>query len=195
MSSVITLRARLVAGCALALVALTGCAGSSTTTDPMDKAHRVQLELPSNPEPVARGGIGTGVSPALEPDGDALSDEADRAAQPHLAASSATASSASSSSAHRTTAGHARSSSSAPAPAPVVQPVAPAPAPVVEPAPAEPTCATGEEWDGEHCVARQLPEESIGGARCPDPAQVVVAILEDGTPVCGTPDDTVTVAG
>lgn len=56
----------------------------------------------------------------------------------------------------------------APAPAPVVsQPYGDAPrahdAPTGQPGPAPatvPTCLAGEEWDGLHCVALQLPEET-----------------------------------
>lgn len=173
MSPVITLRARLVAACAIALVALTGC--SDTATDPHDGMTRLDLGdalgTVHSGEPDDLGGIGTGVSAALD-----LADQADLAAQLPAPAPSQKAA--------RTT------SASAPAPAPVVS--EPAPAPVVpEPAPVEPTCATGEAWDGERCVAQQLPEESVGGARCGDTDQVVVAILEDGTPVCGPAGDTV----
>lgn len=60
---------------------------------------------------------------------------------------------------------------------PAPAPMAPAPAPVMEePAPA--SCAAGEEWDPTipACVAQQLPEESVGGARCPDPVDVVLSV-------------------
>lgn len=77
-----------------------------------------------------------------------------------------------------------------PAPAPVppagVVPAAePAPVdvPAVEPAPV--TCAPGEELQGDlGCVAVQLPEEQLGGARCGDTDQVI-ARLEDGSLGCG----------
>jgi hypothetical protein len=58
----------------------------------------------------------------------------------------------------------------------------------------QPTCAAGEEYQGElGCVHTQLPEEAIGGARCPDPGQVVVAVRADGSYVCGSAVDTVPV--
>lgn len=48
----------------------------------------------------------------------------------------------------------------------------------------QPSCAPGEEYQGEFgCVAVQLPEEQIGGARCPDPAMVVL----DTAGTCGYP--------
>jgi hypothetical protein len=56
------------------------------------------------------------------------------------------------------------------------------------------TCEqAGMDYDGTVpvCVARQLPEEAIGGARCPDPGQVVVAVRADGSYVCGNAVDTV----
>jgi hypothetical protein len=58
------------------------------------------------------------------------------------------------------------------------------------------TCEqAGMDYDGTVpvCVARQLPEEAIGGARCPDPGQVVVAVRADGSYVCGSAVDTVPV--
>jgi len=83
--------------------------------------------------------------------------------------------------------------SAAPAPARTVAPPAPAPAPVVEqPTPAVDTRAylppgawsdAGPVGD----VAEQLPEESIGGARCGDSADVVTSVTVDGAPVCGQP--------
>jgi hypothetical protein len=60
----------------------------------------------------------------------------------------------------------------------------------------QPTCAAGEEYQGElGCVHTQLPEEAIGGARCPDPGQVVVAVRADGSYVCGSAVDTVPAPG
>lgn len=72
-------------------------------------------------------------------------------------------------------------------PAPVLEPAPVVDPPAAAPVTTEPSCAAGEELDPTvGCVAVQLPEEHVGGARCEDPAQVVVAVLEDGTAVCGT---------
>jgi len=55
--------------------------------------------------------------------------------------------------------------------------------PALADGPSEPTCAPGEEFQGEFgCVAVQLPEERIGSYRCPDPAEVIISVDPD---VCG----------
>lgn len=78
----------------------------------------------------------------------------------------------------------APSTTSASEPAEVVTP-APEPAEVTT----EPTCGPGELYDPTipACVAQQLDDEAIGGARCDDPLKVVVAVLETGELVCGQP--------
>lgn len=177
MSSVITLRARLVAGCALALVALTGCAGTVTDSQALTGTDAGLITSPATGDP------------------DALPDLADLASQLDDAASTVPT---------QPTAGHvvqvdtpaapvAASSLEPAEPAPVAAPVEPAPVVAETPAPADPGCSAAEEWDPTipACVAHQAPEEQTGGARCPDPLQVVVAILEDGSLVCGPADDTV----
>jgi hypothetical protein len=55
------------------------------------------------------------------------------------------------------------------------------PAPVVEPAPT----ATAAPSTTDEPVHEQLPEEQIGGARCGDTTEVIVALDTDGTPICG----------
>jgi hypothetical protein len=85
---------------------------------------------------------------------------------------------------HRTstTATHRTSTRPAPVatPATTAAPAAPstaeAPAPTVDATPAATPSSTEQQ---------QLPEEQIGGARCGDTDQVVVAITADGLPACG----------
>lgn len=176
MPIVITLRACLMAAGAVLSLVLAGCAGPAT------ESAAVLGGVDQGAEPTGRAGH------SQDDAADVLPDVADLNAQ-LLAARSTSATTV---------------TLTAPAPAPETVQAAPstvtveAPAPVVQqsaPAaqqPTEPTCAAGEEYDPTipACVAQQLPDESLGGARCPDPADVVVAIAEDGSLVCGPADDT-----
>lgn len=68
------------------------------------------------------------------------------------------------------------------APSPAAPRTTASPEPVVEqPAPT----ATAAPSTADEQVQEQLPEEAIGGARCGDTTQVVVALDADGLPVCG----------
>jgi len=78
-----------------------------------------------------------------------------------------------------------RPQAAAPAPAQAPQPAAPSPAAEPAPAPeATPSCPGTTEWQGEElgCVQPQLPEESLGGARCP--GDELIARLPDGSLGC-----------
>lgn len=80
-----------------------------------------------------------------------------------------------------------RPSASTPEPAPVTPPAvlavaAPVDTPAAVPAPVEAPAPVLEEQ-----VQQQLPEEAIGGARCGDDAEVVIALAENGDLICGTP--------
>lgn len=161
-SSVAVLAAGLLYG---TVVAATSTAWQASTAD----SSATELAPPTHPEQQTGTDAGLVTDPATGATDDDLADAADLAAQAPPATSSAVQR-------PRVT------------PAPAAAPV-PVVAPVVEVAPA-PTCATGEEYDGERCVAQQLPEERIGGARCDDPTQVVVAIHPDGSIECGPADDT-----
>jgi len=161
----------LTAGAVLTAAAvLTGCGGGSTpvaVTHSAAAPSTVQLELPvaaPAPAPVPAAeltGTDAGLITAPAPTVEELEDM-DRAATAVPSPAAA---------------------------APVVPAAEPAAVdvPAVDPAPVTPPCATGEEWDPTipACVAVQLPEERTGGARCEDPTQVVLAVLEDGTLVCG----------
>lgn len=163
-SSVAVLAAGLLYG---TVAAATSTAWQASTAD----SSATELAPPTHTEQQTGTDAGLITEPATGATDDDLADIADQAAQVPPATSSAV-----------------QRPRVAPAPAAAPVPVV-APAPVVEVAP-EPTCAAGEEYDGERCVAQQLPEERIGGARCDDPAQVVVAIRPDGSLECGPADDT-----
>lgn len=170
---------------ALALTVLVAAAGAVTGAvalgqDVGEAATRAATlhttEAPA--EPTGRAGRLVELE-LVHPD-DALADEADNAAQAAVTAPTAPARSS------RTGTPHEAASAPTTAAAPVVEPITPAPL-VVEEAPA-PSCAAGEEFDGDRCVAVQRPEEAIGSARCDDPTLVVVAIV-DGAYVCGPAAD------
>jgi len=168
MSTMITLRACLVAGGAALAVALTGCAGPATQTD---QPGPVRLDLGdalgrvhNDPAPVeAHTGTDAGLIPHDVQLDAGLPAGHDVAPTPVDVVERAPAAAVVERPA-------APAPVAAPAPAPVVvaAPVAPAPAAIVapapvvleQPAPVEPTCGAGEDWDGDRCVATQLPEES-----------------------------------